>query len=149
VCRHRDGRLGVTRNPAGAAVTWWCETVKAGPLIRAARRHGGDIPAAACALGVALTDHATVLPRATAAVAKRSSPAWRGRKGRACCTSSIKNTAASGLKRKGEASGSWATRRRRRGCDAQSPRWQPIGTAPVAIVQEVFGDVAQSPFTAR
>jgi hypothetical protein len=47
VCRYGDGRLGVTRNPAGAAAAWWCDTVSARPLIRGARRHGGDIPAAA------------------------------------------------------------------------------------------------------
>jgi hypothetical protein len=47
---------------------WWCETVKTGPVIRAARRHSGDIPAAARALGVLLTDHATALARAKAAV---------------------------------------------------------------------------------
>jgi hypothetical protein len=34
VCRYRDGRLGVTRNSAGAAAAWWCEAVKAGPVIR-------------------------------------------------------------------------------------------------------------------
>jgi len=39
-------------------------------LIRAARRHSGDIPAAAGALGLALTDHATVVARAKAAVGK-------------------------------------------------------------------------------
>jgi hypothetical protein len=46
------------------------EAVKAGPVIRAARRHSGDIPAAARPLGVALTDHATVLARAKAPVAR-------------------------------------------------------------------------------
>jgi hypothetical protein len=55
VCQDRDGRLGVIRNPAGAAAAWWCEAVKARPVIREARRHDGDIPAAARALGVALT----------------------------------------------------------------------------------------------
>jgi hypothetical protein len=56
VCRYRDGRLGVTRNPPGAAAAWWCEAAKARPVIRAARRHTGE--AAARALRVALTDHA-------------------------------------------------------------------------------------------
>ena len=46
------------------AAAWWCEIVKAGPVIRAARRHGGDIPAAARALGLVLTHDATVLARA-------------------------------------------------------------------------------------
>jgi hypothetical protein len=82
VCRYRDGRLDVTRKPAGAAAAWWCETVKAGPVIRAARRHSGDIPAAARALGVALTDHATVLARATAALARiEAGMAWAQRTG--------------------------------------------------------------------
>ena len=39
-------------------------------VIRFARKRGGDIPAAARALGVALTEHATVLARAERAVAK-------------------------------------------------------------------------------
>jgi hypothetical protein len=44
MCQYRDGPLGVNRNPAGAVAASWCETVKAGRVIRAARRHGGDIP---------------------------------------------------------------------------------------------------------
>jgi hypothetical protein len=70
VCRRPDGRIAVARNPAGAAAAWWCDVVKARAVLRPARKGGGDIPAAARALGVALTDHATVLARATAAVAK-------------------------------------------------------------------------------
>jgi hypothetical protein len=63
-------------------MAWWCETVKAGPMIREARRHNGDIPAAAPALGIALTDHATVLARATAAVARiKAGMAWAQRTG--------------------------------------------------------------------
>jgi hypothetical protein len=31
VCRYRDGRIAVARNPAGVAAAWWCEAVKAGP----------------------------------------------------------------------------------------------------------------------
>jgi hypothetical protein len=57
VNRYRDGRLGVIRNPAGAPAARWCEAVKARPVIRAARRHSGDIPAAARALGIAFTEH--------------------------------------------------------------------------------------------
>ena len=34
VCQYRDGRLGVILNPAGAVAAWWCEAVKARPLIR-------------------------------------------------------------------------------------------------------------------
>jgi hypothetical protein len=70
VCRYLDGRIAVVRNPAGVAAAWWCAAVKARPVIRAARRHSGDIPTAASALLVVLTDHATVLARAKAAVAK-------------------------------------------------------------------------------
>ena len=77
VCRQRDGRLGVSRNPAGAAAAWWCGTVKVGPVIRAARRHSGDVPAAAHALGVALTDHATAVARTKAALARiEAGMAW-------------------------------------------------------------------------
>ena len=39
-------------------------------MIRAARRHGGDIPAAARALGLVLTHDATVLARAPAVLAR-------------------------------------------------------------------------------
>jgi hypothetical protein len=82
VCQYRDGRLGVILNPAGAVAAWWCEAVKARPVIREAGRHSGDIPAAARALGVALTDHATVLARAKHAVAKiEAGMAWAQRTG--------------------------------------------------------------------
>src|SRR6516165_7552415 len=44
--------------------------------------HSGDIPATACALGIALTDHATVLARAKHAVAKiEAGMAWAQRTG--------------------------------------------------------------------
>ena len=44
--------------------------MKAGPGIRAARRHGSDNPAAARALGLVLTHDATVLARAPAVLAR-------------------------------------------------------------------------------
>ena len=51
-------------------------------MIREARRHSGDIPAAARVLGVALTDYATVLARAKHAVAKiDAGMAWAQRSG--------------------------------------------------------------------
>jgi hypothetical protein len=104
----RDGRTSAMPNPVGASAAWWVQGSKAEPVMRAARRHRGDIPTAARALGVALTEHATVLSRAKAAVAKiEAGMAWAQRTG---C----------GLKRMGEASGSWVTRRRRRGC---ARRW--------------------------
>jgi hypothetical protein len=72
-----EGRISVTRDPAGPAAAWWCEDVKAGLVIRAAGRYGGDIPSAARAVGVALTDHATVLARAMAALGKiEAGMAW-------------------------------------------------------------------------
>jgi hypothetical protein len=50
----RDGCITAKRDPAGAAAVWWCEAVKAGPLIRAAadrrplgRSPQGDIAAPA------------------------------------------------------------------------------------------------------
>jgi len=66
----RAGRISTTHHPARAAAAWRCEAVKAGPVIRAARRHGGDIPAAARALGLVLTHDATVLARAPAVLAR-------------------------------------------------------------------------------
>jgi hypothetical protein len=51
-------------------------------VIRAARRPVGDIPAAARALGIALTHHVTVLARAKHAVAKiEAGMAWAERNG--------------------------------------------------------------------
>jgi hypothetical protein len=44
--------------------------MKAGPVIRAARGRRGGIPAAARALGIALTDHAMVPARAKIALAR-------------------------------------------------------------------------------
>jgi hypothetical protein len=78
----RDGGITAKRDPAGAATAWWCETVKARAVPRLARKGGGDIPAAARALGVALTDHATVLGGAKAVVANiKAGMAWARRTG--------------------------------------------------------------------
>jgi hypothetical protein len=57
---HQDAQSG--RHGGG------CEAAKAGPLIREARLPGGDMSARR--LGTALTDHATILARAKAAVAR-------------------------------------------------------------------------------
>ena len=116
VCRQRDGRLRITSDPEGAETAWWCEAVKAGPVIRAARRHRSDIPVAARALGTALTDHATSW-RAPRLRLPGSRPAWRGHKGPACRRR---------LEAQGRASGSWVTRGRRYGCGGRSPRWRPL-----------------------
>ena len=83
--------------------------------------HSGDIPATACALGIALTDHATVLARAKHAVAKiEAGMAWAQRTG--ALHEFNQEYRRRRLKRKGEARGSWVTHRRRRGCGARSPR---------------------------
>jgi hypothetical protein len=64
---YRDGRIDVSRDPAGAVAAWWVEADQAGAVVKQARKNGGDIPAAARRLGVVLTEHATVLARAAAA----------------------------------------------------------------------------------
>ena len=88
VCRYPGGRIEhnaaarrgwlsfTARNPAGAAAASWCVAAKAGPVIRAVRRHSGDILAAARALGV------TVLARARHVVRKiEADMAWAQRTG--------------------------------------------------------------------
>jgi len=67
---YRDGSIGVSRNPAGAVAAWWVEADQAGGVVKQARKNGGDIPAAAWKLSVALTEHSVVLARASAAVAR-------------------------------------------------------------------------------
>jgi hypothetical protein len=68
ICAYRDGRIGVSRNPAGAAAAWWVEAEQAGAVILQARKDGSDIQAVARRPGVALTEHTTVLTRASAAI---------------------------------------------------------------------------------
>jgi hypothetical protein len=68
VCRWRDGRLGVSRNPKGAEQAWWCPAKDAGALVRAANAGGRDVAAAAARLKTPLTDHAVVAQRNEAAV---------------------------------------------------------------------------------
>jgi hypothetical protein len=68
ICAYCDGRIGVSRNPAGAAAAWWVEAEEVGAVIRQARKDGSDIQAVARRLGVALTEHAIVLTRASAAI---------------------------------------------------------------------------------
>jgi hypothetical protein len=68
VCRWRDGRLGVSRNPKGAEQAWWCPAKAAGALVRAANANGRDVAAAAARLKTPLTDHAVVAQRVEAAV---------------------------------------------------------------------------------
>ena len=52
----------------GGAAIWWTEARNAGWLLCAAK--DGDIPKAAALLGIVATDHATVLARAGAALAR-------------------------------------------------------------------------------
>jgi hypothetical protein len=68
VCRWRDGRRGVSRNPTGAGQAWWCSAKAAGAVVRAANANGRDVVTAAARLQTPLTDHATVAERATEAV---------------------------------------------------------------------------------
>src|SRR6516164_98674 len=72
ICRYRDGRLGVTRDPTGADRAWWLDADHAGAVLKLARQGGGDIEAAARKAGMVLAEHAAVLARAEAAVAKIS-----------------------------------------------------------------------------
>jgi hypothetical protein len=138
MCRYRDGRFRATRDPEGAETAWWCETVKARPVTREARRHSGDIPAAARVLGVALTDYATVLARAKHAVAKiDAGMAWAQRSG------VLHEFNQEYRRRRLEAQGrgerftgyAQATARLRRAIT----RVAANGTAPVPTVREVFG----------
>jgi hypothetical protein len=138
VCRYPDGRIAVARNPAGAAAAWWCVAHDAGRVIRLARKHGCDIPAAACTLGIALTDHATVLARAKAALARiEAGMAWAQRSG------ALSEFNREYRRRRLEAQGrgarfmgyAQATARLRRAMTKVTA----TGTAPVAILREVFG----------
>jgi hypothetical protein len=82
ICAYRDGRIGVSRNPAGAAAAWWVKADQAGAVIRLAGKNGNDAPAAARRLGVALTEHAIALTRASAR--RGASPAAEGNR-QGCC----------------------------------------------------------------
>jgi hypothetical protein len=53
----RDGRLGVSRNPAGAEAAWWCPAKPTGKIVRAANANGKDVIAAAARLHTPLTPH--------------------------------------------------------------------------------------------
>ena len=62
-----DRRINGTRDVAGATGAWWCEAREVRRIIWLARKDGGDVPSAAQALGIAITEHATVLARTEAA----------------------------------------------------------------------------------
>jgi hypothetical protein len=80
ICRYRDGRLSVTRDPTGADRAWWLHAEQAGAVLKAARRDGGNIEAAARKAGVELADHGAVLARSEAAVAKIQAGLQRAQK---------------------------------------------------------------------
>jgi hypothetical protein len=67
---YRDGRIDVSHDPAGAVAAWWVEADQAAAVVKQARQNGGDVPAAARHLGVALTEHAIVVARAAAAATR-------------------------------------------------------------------------------
>jgi hypothetical protein len=67
---YRDGRIGVSRDPAGAVAAWWVEADQAEGVVKQARKNGGDILAASRKLGVTLTAHDVVIARAKAATAR-------------------------------------------------------------------------------
>jgi hypothetical protein len=69
-----------TRNPAGAEAAGWCVARDASSVIPFARKHCGTIPAAAGALGVALSDHAAG-PGAQALARIEADMAWGQRSG--------------------------------------------------------------------
>jgi hypothetical protein len=83
IALYHDGRLGVTRDPVGAETAWWCAAVDAGRVIkRANSAKGKDVPAAAQALKVVLTEHRIVLARAGAAAQKiQAGVEWARRNG--------------------------------------------------------------------
>jgi hypothetical protein len=70
IARTRDGRLIVSRNPAGAAAAWWCPAREASRIVRHARKDSGDVEGAARALGVPLTVHHVAVQRAAASVGR-------------------------------------------------------------------------------
>jgi hypothetical protein len=68
----RDGgRVIVTRDPAGARAAWWCKSEDAGSILRWLVSHlSQDVPYAARTLERTVTEHATVVQRAAAALSR-------------------------------------------------------------------------------
>jgi hypothetical protein len=106
-------------------------------VIRAARRHGGDIPAAARALGLVLTHDATILARVQAAVARiEAGMAWAQRSGVLHEFNQEYRRRRLEAQRRGKRFMGYtqATARLRRAITKVA-----AGAEPVAIVREVFG----------
>jgi hypothetical protein len=111
----RDGRIGATRDPAGAARAWWCQAASVGMVVKAARRNGADIETAARSTGGEIVGHAVVLARAEAAIAKiNSGMQWAQRAGDS--RNSTPNTNAGGSKPPSKAGVSCRIEGRRRVC---------------------------------
>jgi hypothetical protein len=66
----RDGRLLVTRNPAGHEAAWWGRASDLGRVLKRAARDSGDVMAAAVALDVRLVEHSAALQRTEQLVSK-------------------------------------------------------------------------------
>jgi hypothetical protein len=131
-----NGRIKATRNPAGAEAAGWCVARDASSVIRVARKRGDHIPAAARALGVTLTDHATVLARAKAAVAKiEAGMAWAQRTGVLHEFNQEYRRRRLEAQRRGERFMSYGQAMARLRCAITKVA---AGGAPVAIVPEVF-----------
>jgi hypothetical protein len=69
ISRTRDGRWVTVRDPGGMENAWWCAARSIGRVFKRVV-DGEDPEAAAAALGVTLTNHATVLARAADAAGR-------------------------------------------------------------------------------
>jgi hypothetical protein len=63
IARTRDGRLAVTRDPAGYEAAWWARAADIGPVLDRARADSGDVSKAAAALRIKLVEHSSALQR--------------------------------------------------------------------------------------
>jgi hypothetical protein len=135
VCRYPDDRIAVARNPAGTEAAWWCEAAKAGPVIREAtlRRHPGS-----CLRARRNAHRACHGPGARQGRSPGSRPASLGREETGVLHQLNQEYRRRRLEaqRRGERFMGYAqaTARLRRAM----MKVAAIGTAPVAIVGEVF-----------
>jgi hypothetical protein len=140
VCRYRDGRLGVARDPTGAACAWWLPADQAGVVLKLARQPGGDLEGAARKAGIVLADHATVLARAEAAVAKISTRLDQAQK-----TGVLQEFNQEYRRRRLEAAqqgrGFMSYRTAQARLQRVLTKVAATGEAPAAIVKAAFGDI--------